>query len=131
MPAIGLRIEEAWNTFGDVGAAIRRTNRKTAEATDLAATIDGGPPYRVAAVWIVRPSPANRRLLARYPEIFRSAFPGSSRAWVDTLTTGASPPTKAGLVWLDPTSGRVTAWRRGRTAGVRPNAHRPTDHESD
>jgi hypothetical protein len=43
-------------------------------------------------VWVVRPSAANRRLLARYPEIFRSAFPGSSRAWVAALTTGAPPP---------------------------------------
>jgi hypothetical protein len=87
-----LLIEEAWNTFGDLGAAIRSTNRKTAEASDLAATIDDGPPYRVAAVWVVRPSAANRRLLARYPEIFRSAFPGSSRAWVAALTTGAHRP---------------------------------------
>ncbi len=107
-------IQEVWNTFGDLGAAVRSTNRKIAEASDLAATIDDGPPYLVAAVWAVRPSAANRRLVARYPQIFRSAFPGSSRAWVATLTTGAPPPTRPGLVWLDPASGRVTAWRRGR-----------------
>lgn len=119
-----LLIEEAWNTFGDVGAAIRSTNRKTAEASDLAATIDDGPPYRVAVVWVVRPSAANRRLVARYPEIFRSAFPGSSRAWVAALTAGASPPTQPGLVWLDPTNGRLTARRYARNAtdGVLPAA---------
>ncbi len=109
-----LLIQEAWNTFGDFGAAIRSTNRKIAEASDFAATIDDGPPYLVAAVWVVRPSAANRKLVASYPQIFRSAFPASSRAWVAALTTGAPPPTRPGLVWLDPTSGRVTAWRRGR-----------------
>lgn len=72
-----LIIEEAWNTFGDLGAATRSTNRKAAEAADLAATIDDGPPYRVAAVWIVRPSSTNRALLARYPSIFGAACPGS------------------------------------------------------
>ena len=48
-----LIIEEAWNTFADVGAASRSTARKRAEAADLAATIDDGAPYRVASVWVV------------------------------------------------------------------------------
>jgi hypothetical protein len=107
-----LIIQEAWNTFGDIGAAIRSTNRKAAEARDLAATIDDGPPYRVATVWVVRPTAANRALIARYPEIFGSAFPGSSRVWAKSLQTGSAPPMHAGLVWLDPTSGRITEWRR-------------------
>jgi len=106
-----LLIEEAWNTFGDLGAAIRSTNRKVAEAADVAATVDDGAPYRVAAVWVVRPSAENRRLLARYPQIFRSALPGSSRTWVAALTTDAPPPLQPGLVWIDPASGLVTACR--------------------
>jgi hypothetical protein len=107
-----LIIEEAWNTFADVGAAARGTSRKRAEAADLAATIDDGAPYRVASVWVVRPSATNRALLARFPGIFSSACPGSSREWVQTLTIGGAPPTAAGLVWLDPRSGRITEWRR-------------------
>jgi len=107
-----LLIEEAWNSFGDLGAAIRSMNRKAAEAADLAATIDDGPAYRVATVWIVRPSTVNRRLLSRYPQIFGSAFPASSSAWVDSLTVGAPSPTQPGLVWLDPATGRLSAWRR-------------------
>jgi transcriptional regulator with XRE-family HTH domain len=106
-----LLIEEAWNTFGDLGAAIRSTNRKVAEAADLKSMIDDGAPYRVAAVWVVRPSAANRRLVARYRQIFRSALPGSSKAWVASLTTDAAPPVHPGLVWLDPASGLVTACR--------------------
>lgn len=111
-----LLIEEAWNTFSDLGAAIRSTNRKTAEAADLAASIDRGMPYRVGTVWVVKPSAANRRLVARYPQIFRSAFPGSSKAWAKVLTSGESPPTQPGLVWLDPSNGRLTAWRQPQRA---------------
>ncbi len=106
-----LIIEEAWNTFGDLGAAARSTNRKLAEATDLAATIDDGPPYRVAAVWVVRPTSANRALLGRYPAIFKAACPGSSRRWMNAVLSTEPPPQACGLVWLDPASGRVTEWR--------------------
>jgi transcriptional regulator with XRE-family HTH domain len=122
-----LLIQEAWNSFGDVGAAIRSTNRKAAEAADLAVTIDDGPPYRVAIVWIVRPSATNRRLVARYPEVFRSAFPASSRAWVAALTSGAPTPLQAGLVWLDPVGGRLTGWnRRPVPKRIRPTSSRAT-----
>ena len=107
-----LIIEEVWNTFGDVGAAIRSTHRKEAEAADLAAIIDDGPPYRVASVWVVRASATNRALIHRYPEVFASAFPGSSRAWVRALTSNAMPPADAGLVWADPASARIFEWRR-------------------
>jgi transcriptional regulator with XRE-family HTH domain len=109
-----LIIQEAWNTFGDIGAAIRSTNRKAAEARDLPATIDDGPPYRVATVWVVRPTAANRALVARYPEIFGSAFPGSSRSWARALQAGAAAPDLPGLVWLDPVAGRISEWRRSR-----------------
>jgi hypothetical protein len=108
-----LVVQEAWNTFGDIGAAIRSTNRKVAEAQDLAATIDDGPPFRVASVWVVRSNATNRALVARYPEMFRSAFPGSSRRWAAALRTGSAPPNAPGLVWLDPAIGRITEWRRG------------------
>jgi transcriptional regulator with XRE-family HTH domain len=109
-----LLIQEAWNTFGDLGAAVRSFNRKTAEAAALAVATGGGDPFRVAAVWVVKPSAANRRLVSRYPHVFRSAFGGSSRAWVAALTSGVSPPAFPGLVWLDPATGRLTAWRRAR-----------------
>jgi transcriptional regulator with XRE-family HTH domain len=105
-------IEEAWNTFGDIGAAIRATHRKAAEASDLAATIDDGPPYRVSTVWIVRDSATNRSIIARYPEVVRSVFQGSSRDWTTALTTAAPPPDRPGLVWFDPAARRIHAWRR-------------------
>jgi hypothetical protein len=113
-----LIIEEAWNSFGDLGASIRSTNRKAAEAAALAATIDDGPPYRVATVWVVRPTAANRALVGRYPQIFAAAFPGSSRAWVRALVNGAPPPDQPGLVWLEPRSGRISEWRRPSRASA-------------
>jgi len=107
-----LIVQEVWNSFGDVGAAARSTSRKRAEAADLAAAIDGGPPYRVASVWVVRPSATNRDLLARFPGIFIAACPGSSRGWTRALISTDAPPGSPGLVWLDPLTGRITEWRR-------------------
>ena len=108
-----LILEEAWNTFGDVGAAIRSTNRKRAEAEERAVVLGGdGAPYRVASVWIVRATAANRALVARYPHLFATTFDGSSRAWKRALTDGEAPPDRPGLVWFDAATGRLIAWRR-------------------
>ncbi len=112
-----LVLEEAWNTFGDIGAARRSTARKVAEAEALAVAIGNGAPYRVASVWVIRATAANRELVRRYPEVFASACPGSSRAWLDALMTGGAPPVGQGLVWSDPASGRLTAWRRRGAMG--------------
>ena len=105
---------ECWNTFGDLGEAARSTKRKQAEgAAHAVATIRGeAEAYRVATVWIVRASAANRAMIARYPHILASAFPGSSRAWVRALTLGHRPPTEPGLVWFDPGRRVLTEWRR-------------------
>ena len=48
----------------------------------------------------------------RYPELFASRFPGSSRGWVDALTKGTPPPGQPGLVWSDVAGTRLFAWRR-------------------
>ncbi len=115
-----LILVECWNTFGDVGAAVRSTNRKLAEAADLAVAIGGEDPYRVASCWVVRDVPRNRSLLARYPELFASRFPGSSALWVRALSEPAGatvrahpqPPSELGLVWCDAQATRLFPWRR-------------------
>ena len=109
-----LIIEECWNTFGNINAAIRTTRRKLAEAEQLAVAVGGDyGPYRVAAVWIVRDTRRNREILTRYPEVFAAAFVGSSRAWVSALiASDAQPPTDMGLVWCDLRATRLFAWRR-------------------
>jgi transcriptional regulator with XRE-family HTH domain len=110
-----LILEEAWNTFGDVGQAVRSTHRKVAEAEQLAVVLGSAAgPYRVASVWVVRDSAANRALVARYPHVFAQAFPGSSRLWARCLAEATDPPREPGLIWIDPRTGRINEWRRPR-----------------
>jgi hypothetical protein len=113
-----LILVECWNTFGDLGAAIRSTNRKRAEAAELAIAVGGDRPHRVFSCWVVRDVERNRQLVARYPELFASTFPGSSTLWVKVLTGPAreqarkDPPADLGLVWCDARATRLFAWRR-------------------
>jgi transcriptional regulator with XRE-family HTH domain len=104
---------ECVNTFGDIGAAVRSSDRKDAEAGAYAIAIGHGQPYAVHTCWIVRATRRNRELLARYPEIFAARFPGSSLAWVRALTTASPPPVLPGLVWCDVKATRLIEWRRG------------------
>jgi transcriptional regulator with XRE-family HTH domain len=102
-------LAECWNSFGDLGAAMRATTRKAAEA------VATWPHDRVATVWIVRASASNRSILARYPQVVEAAFPGSSRRWVRALERGdVPPPHQPGVVWFDPATGRLTEHRRAR-----------------
>lgn len=104
-------LAEIWNTLDDVGAARRDTNRKVAEASDLALA-RGGPAFRVASCWVVRATAVNRALVSRFPSVFETAFPGSSREWVAALRDGAAPPELPGLVWADVAGTRLFASRR-------------------
>jgi transcriptional regulator with XRE-family HTH domain len=103
---------ECVNTFGAINAAIRSSDRKRAEAEELAIAIGHGRPYTVHQVWVVRATRRNRQILARYPELFGSRFTGSSRAWVQALTEPqAPPPTQPSLVWCDVAATRIFEWR--------------------
>jgi hypothetical protein len=117
-----LFLNECWNTFGNINASVRSTRRKIAEAEGLAAALGGdGEPYRVAACWIVRDTRRNRELIARYPEVFASAFPGSSAEWVRALTVAGAPvPAESGLVWSDLHATRLFAWRKPGVGRVAP-----------
>jgi transcriptional regulator with XRE-family HTH domain len=116
-----LIINECWNSFGDLGAAARSSNRKLAEAAALAAALGGddGPPYAVSLCWVVRDTRRNRELIERYPHIFESRFPGSLSAWVRALTAGGPLPAEPGLVWCDVNATRLYARRRRNRAGAR------------
>ena len=107
-----LIIVEIWNRLDDLGAAARATTRKASEAEGPAVlAARSGPPYRVAICWLLVDTAANRRLVARYPEILTSRFPGSSLAWVRCLTDGSPPPTRPGIAWIDPRSARIVPFR--------------------
>ena len=116
-----LALLECWNTFGDLGSSARSSERKRAEAAMLAVAVGGERPYRVATCWVVRATKRNRVLLARYPEVFRALFPGSSLKWVRALSpadarpgTGPppEPPSELGLVWCDVAATRLFPWRQ-------------------
>jgi transcriptional regulator with XRE-family HTH domain len=106
---------ECWNDIGDVGASSRSSTRKQAELEALAVA-RWGLQGRASHIWVVRATARNRDLVARYPEVFAGRFPGSSRAWVEALTTGADPPREPGLVWCDVGATRLFEWRQRQEA---------------
>jgi transcriptional regulator with XRE-family HTH domain len=103
---------ECWNSIGDIGAGARSSTRKIAEAGAYAIAVRGEEAYRVASCWVLRDTRRNRELVRRYPEVFAARFPGSSRAWVEALTTGAEAAVEPGLVWCDRDATRDFPWRR-------------------
>ncbi|MBA2569997.1 MAG: hypothetical protein H0V04_02320, partial [Chloroflexi bacterium] len=108
-----LVLVECWNTFGDIGAAVRSADRKRAEVEALAVALGGDEgPNAVGACWVVRATRRNRELLVRYPHIFESRFPGPGPAWVATLTSGGPTPHEPGLIWCDIEATRLFARRR-------------------
>ena len=110
-----LAVNECWNTFGDLGAAMRSSDRKVDDAMQLAVAIAGdGEPYQVGLCWVVRDTRANRALVDKYQHIFVSRFPGSSAGWVRALTEGGSLPKQPGLIWCDLRATRLFARRRVR-----------------
>ena len=107
-----LILNEIWNRTDDLGRAMRSSDRKAAEAAELAIGLGEDAPYRVASCWILVDTAGNRALAARYPEVLASRFPASSSAWVRCLTAGADPPHQPGLMWIDPRSGGIIPMRR-------------------
>ena len=107
-----LLVLEAWNRFGDLGAAARSSDRKVADARE--STMGSGQDLRVCLCWVIRDSAANKAIVRRYPRIFASRFPGSSARWVAALENGERPPAEAGIVWFDPSRRRLRPMRLGR-----------------
>ena len=106
---------ECWNTFGDLGAAARSSDRKVAEAEQVAVAIAGeGQPFEVGLCWVVRDTRANRALVNRYEHIFASRFSGSSAGWVRALTKGGPMPKQPGLIWCDLRATRLFVRRGAR-----------------
>ena len=107
-----LVVVEGHNLIGNVGAELRSFERKLVMARDLAVVLgEGGEPYAVHGVWVVRVTRRNRELVARYPALFAARFPGSSRAWVRALSAGTAPPLEPGLVWCDRDATHLFEWR--------------------
>jgi transcriptional regulator with XRE-family HTH domain len=125
---------ECWNSFGNIGAAARSSDRKVAEARAAAIAFGGDAgPFGVSACWVVRDTRRNRELLARYPHLFEARLPGSSAGWVAALTKGDPPPAEPGFVWSDAKATRLLARRTRLDAGrrgQRPGASSPASPPS-
>lgn len=110
-----MTLVECWNTIGDLGAATRSSDRKRAEVDELAVALGGDAGrVEVGTCWVIRDTEANRALLARYPHIFVSRFPGSSIGWLRVLTMGGPMPSDPALVWCDLAAQRLFARRPPR-----------------
>ena len=110
-----LAVNECWNTFGDLGASFRSSDRKVDDAMQLAVAIAGdGEPFKVGLCWVVRDTKANRALVDKYQHIFASRYPGSTAGWVRALTSGGPMPQQPGLIWCDLRATRLFARRRDR-----------------
>jgi hypothetical protein len=106
-------LAECWNTFGDLGAAARSNDRKRAEAEAVAIALStDDAPLQIGVCWVVRDTRRDRELLARYPHIIESRFPGSSAGWVRALTAGGPFPDRPGIIWSDLNATRLFARRR-------------------
>jgi transcriptional regulator with XRE-family HTH domain len=110
-----LALLEIWNRFDDVGRGARSTDQKLADTEGVAIAFGHGRPYRVASCWLLVDTAANRNLVARYREILKTRFPGSSSAWVAALVTGAPIPDRPGIAWVDLRTRRIVPlrWRTG------------------
>jgi len=101
---------ECVNVIGDLGQSFRSSDRKEAEAHQLAAALGGdGPPFAVSVCWVVRDSARNREIVRRYAELFAARFSGSSRDWTLALTIGTPVPADPGLIWCDSSAARLFA----------------------
>jgi transcriptional regulator with XRE-family HTH domain len=98
---------EIWNRIDDLGAAVRSSDRKLADARRAAE-----PGLSVGSCWLFVDTAANRQIVRRYPSLLRSRFPGSSAGWVRALTTGSPPPAAPGMAWIDVRAGRLRELRR-------------------
>ena len=88
---------EIWNRIDDLGAAIRSSDRKLAEAARGSED--------VGSCWLFVDTAANRELVRRYPSIIRARFGGSSSGWVHAVTKPTSPPSAPGVAWIDTRAG--------------------------
>jgi transcriptional regulator with XRE-family HTH domain len=97
-------VAEIWDWFDDVGSGLRSLDGKVAGLSSRLARAGGltGAPWRVGALYIVRDTRRNRRLIAELGGLFAARFRGSSHGWLSALTNpDRAVPLEAGLLWSD------------------------------
>ncbi len=109
-----IMLVEIVNRSGNLGADLRTTDRKLSELEGPAMFASGdGEPYSIRAGWLLVDTAANRHLVARFGEVLRTRFPGSSARWARCLAEGTAPPDQPAIAWIDTRSGRIypLRWR--------------------
>lgn len=99
-------VVEIWDWFDDVGAGLRSLDGKVAAlAARLARetrTVEVG--WKVGALYVVRDTRRNRRLVVELRGLFSARFQGSSNAWFRALVNPRQElPGGAGFLWSDRT----------------------------
>lgn len=99
-------VAEVWDWFVDVGSGLRSLDGKVAGLSGRLAQAGGpaGAPWNVGALYIVRDTRRNRRLVTELGGLFGARFRGSSSAWLSALTNPGRPlPLEPGFLWSDQT----------------------------
>ncbi len=107
---------EVIDWFDDLGAALRAWQRRldAVERYAIARMTGNEPLPHVGGCWVVRATRRNRELVADHHTLFRSRFPGSSRAWLASLADAAQPmPDGAALIWVSVGGRRLFPARLG------------------
>jgi len=103
---------EVWDLLLDVGAALRSLDSKVETVPAHLPRLPDGRPWRISALWIVRGTRRNRRLVADVPRLFEARFPGRSGDWLRALDSPADElPGQAGFLWTDAHATRLITSR--------------------
>jgi len=97
-------VAEIWDWFDDVGSGLRGLDGKvTGLSTRLAQqSAPGAVAWTVCALYIVRDTRRNRRLVTELSGLFGARFRGSSTAWLQALTNADHKlPLQPGFLWSD------------------------------
>jgi transcriptional regulator with XRE-family HTH domain len=109
-------VVEIWDWFDDVGTGLRSLDGKVAALANLLArqARPGEPGWRVRALYVVRDTRRNRRLVAELAGLFKARFRGNSQAWLKALTDPRQElPEGDGFLWSDRTGSALRPSRLG------------------
>ena len=97
-------VAEIWDWFDDVGAGLRGLDGKVAGLSSRLAqpSTSGGVAWTVRALYVVRDTRRNRRLVTELSGLFGARFRGNSTAWLQALSNADNRlPLEPGFLWSD------------------------------
>lgn len=105
-----IAVVEVWDTFDDVGDAMRSLDGKVATARRLASSLAA----RAQGLRVVRGTRRNHALITELSGLFAAKFPARAGDWLRALTDPqVAMPAEPGLLWTDVRGTRLVASRLG------------------